>query len=112
MRKYLQVSFWTLRGTRKIIDLGKAYGEFIIYDGTIPKYHIECFDDAAANKLVNGLLESKRETIDSIIKKINIKNDTRLSLGKGWPWVVINEAERTVSLDLPPLPIDLLNSIS
>ncbi|MFD0749771.1 hypothetical protein ACFQZS_06435 [Mucilaginibacter calamicampi] len=112
MRKYLQISFWTFTGTRQIIDLGPTCGEWIIYNGKRPVYHIDTFDNAPSNKLINSLLSNGKETIEGVVEKINIKNGTRLSFGKGYPSILINKKEETISLDLRPLPMEFLTNIS
>ncbi len=112
MGKYLQVSFRTLTGIRTFIDLGDfSYGEWIIYDNNIPKYHVGFSDiPSSSNKLLLSLLNSKTETIESILEKINTKNNTRLSLGKR-PFIEIIEKEESIELDLTPLPDHWLENI-
>lgn len=104
MRKYLQVSFYTLTGIRKLIDLGDfVYGEWVIYNNKKPEYHIILFQNDASNLLIKSLLESKKETVDSIINKINIKQGTKLSLGTS-PLIELIQKEELIELNLIPFP--------
>ena len=111
MRKYLQISFRTLTGIRTFIDLGDfSNGEWIINDHNIPKYHVGFSDvPSSSNKLLLSLLNSKAETIESILKKINKRHNTRLSLGKR-PLGIIKKEEH-IELDLTPLPDHWLENI-
>ena len=112
MRKYLQVSFQTLTGIKTFIDLGDfSYGEWIIYDNEVPKYHIVTTDTASSsNSRIKLLISAGMETIESILRRINSKNNTRLSLGEK-PFIEIVKKEELIELDLPPLPDHWLENI-
>jgi len=104
MAKCLQVSYYTLKGVKKLIVLGDlTYGEWIVYNKGIPEYHINVFDDAQSNEIIRQLIESKTETIESIINEINNKQGVRLSLGSR-PFLRIVKAEELIELNLTPLP--------
>jgi len=111
MRKYLQVSYQTLTGIKTFIDLGDfSYGEWIIYDNKVPKYHVGFTDIASkSNRVIIALLENKTETIESILEKINAKNNTSLSLYNK-PLGIIKK-EELIELDLTPLPDRWLENI-
>ena len=111
MRKYLQVSYYTLTGIKKLIDLGdQSYGEWIIYDETTPKYHLCVFEYGVSNILVKSLLDSKQETITSIIKKINLKRRTKLSFGRK-PLIKVVKKEELIELNLIQLPEHWIKNI-
>jgi len=112
MRKYLQVSFQTLTGIKTFIDLGDfSYGEWIIYDNNLPKYHITITDTASnSNNVIKSLIGTGTENIGSILGRINSKNNTRLSLGER-PIIEIIKKEELIELDLPPLPDHWLENI-
>ncbi|TSJ37282.1 hypothetical protein FO440_21195 [Mucilaginibacter corticis] len=104
MRKYLQISYYTLTGIKKRIDLGDiTYGEWIIYDVQTPRYHVCVFEKDNSNTLIYSLLNKKQETMDSIIKKINRQQGTKLSFGKR-PLIEIIKKEESINLNLTPLP--------
>ncbi|MDB5143958.1 MAG: uncharacterized protein JWQ66_2671 [Mucilaginibacter sp.] len=101
-------------GVRKMISLGDfVYGEWIIYDNRIPKYHINIFDDKKSNSnvILSSLLTNEKETIGSIVNKINAQQHTKLSFGKGWPPIVIIKKEESIDLELPPLPEEWVKNI-
>lgn len=95
-----------------MIDLGdQSYGEWLIYDHLIPKYHVTILEKDNSNILINSLITSKKETIESIVKKINIKQRTNLSLGRR-PFLEIIKKEESVDLELTPLPVDWIKNIN
>jgi hypothetical protein len=111
MRKYLQVSYYTLTGIKKLIDLGdQSYGEWIIYEDTTPKYHICLFENDASNILIKSLLDSRQETITSVIKKINLKQRIKLSFGNK-PFVKVVKKEELIDLNLIQLPEHWIKNI-
>ncbi len=105
MKDYRQTSFYSIKGITKLIELGdQTYGEWIIYEGGLPTYHVNVFDQSfGSNVIINSLLVSKKETIESIINKINTKQATKLSLGNE-PVIKIVKKSETVNLELGPLP--------
>jgi hypothetical protein len=80
---YRVVTYYTIRGLVKFVDLGDfAYGEWIIYENRNAKYHINAFDkEAISNIIINEKLSDKKDTIESIIFKINKNQELRLSFG-------------------------------
>jgi len=101
-----------LTGIKKLIDLGdQSYGEWIVYDRTIPKYHINIFEKDDSNALVHELISNKTETIESIIKKVNVRQGTSLTIG-GQSFFEILKKEESVDLELAPLPINWIKNIS
>jgi len=109
---YRQLSFYTLNGIVKFIDLGDSvYGEWIIYDDMAPKYHVNLFDkNFNSNVIVNSLLENKKETIDSVIKKISTQQGVKLSMGVR-PGIEILQKSEMIDLELAPLPESWLKNI-
>ncbi|MCO5947582.1 hypothetical protein [Mucilaginibacter flavidus] len=113
MEKYFKTTFWTIFGLRDLINLGDfVYGEFIIYDGNIPAYHVNCFrKNSVSDALVNQLLAGGKESIESAIRKINGKQGTKLNFGKSPLLIRIEKKEEIVELDLPPLPENWIKDI-
>ncbi len=112
MGKYLQVSYYTLTGIRKFIDIGDfSYGEWIIYDNKIPKYHIVTFDnEGPSNTLIDELLRSKKESIESLLEKISKSQNKKLSLGNR-PFCEFIKKSEHIELDLIPLPYEWVKQI-
>ncbi|MGN6181247.1 MAG: hypothetical protein ACTHNW_18840 [Mucilaginibacter sp.] len=112
MREYLQVSYYTLFGIIKLIELGDfVYGEWIVYDDNVPKYHVIAWpDEGASNALIDQLLKSRTETIQSILKKINKSQHRKLSLGNNPFFVFVTKSE-SIELNLDSLPYEWVKQI-
>lgn len=110
---YRVVTYYSLRGLIEFVDLGEySYGQWIIYDDEIPKYHVNIFDKSfESNIRLSKLLENTQETIESILLKINSKENTKLSLGQRPVLEVIKKSE-LVNLKLEPLPENWVSNIS
>ncbi|MES2064737.1 MAG: hypothetical protein V4456_22665 [Bacteroidota bacterium] len=95
------------------VDIGDfSYGQWIIYDNGIPSYHVDVFDkNFASNVQLLKLLENKQETIQSIIAKINTKENIQLSFGHK-PTIEIIKKSELVKLDLKPIPENWVLNIS
>jgi|GEM_PF-2322699 len=113
MGKYFKTTFWTIFGLRDFISLGDfVYGEFIIYTHNIPAYHVGCFrENSPSDAMVNRLLTEKKETIESILSKINETQGLKLNFGKSPLIIQIVKKEEIVELDLPPLPENWIKDI-
>jgi len=111
--KYRQLSFYTIRGITKFIDLGDfSYGEWIVYDCWVPKYHVNVFDEQYnSNFLIKSLIENKQETLDSIIDKINVNEGVKLSFGYRPLFIEIVQKSELVDLELGPLPEQWVKNI-
>ena len=112
MNKYLLIEYFTFNGIRKFIDLGdSAYGQWIIYDHSTPKYFVNTFDlNTGTNLLIRKLIEDKKETIESIIIKLNENNNLNLSLGQR-PLVQIVKESSYIELELNSLPENWFKNI-
>ena len=100
----------TLCGLKPIVELGGAYGEWIVFENKIPKYHIHCFDDKwESNKIVNHLLDHKI-AMDSIIQKISKNRKVKLTM-EDYPFLSIEWSSKIVELDLQPLPLEWVKEI-
>ena len=106
------MSYYTLTGIRKFINIVDfSYGEWIIYDNKIPKYHIVVFEnEGPSNALINELLRSKKETVESILGKINKSRNTKLSLGNR-PFCEFVKKSEHIELDLIPLPYEWVKQL-
>ena len=74
--KYKLTKYRTLTGKKEILELTEdAYGQWIVYQNKIPKYHINCFDfENESNQILNSLLLKKQQSIDEVLETINKKN--------------------------------------
>ncbi|NCD72197.1 hypothetical protein [Mucilaginibacter agri] len=109
--QYLQLSFYTLIGVKKIIDLGDfSWGEWIVYDNRIPKYHINLHTELSSDMMINSIINKKENTIEGIIRNINIRYGTKLSL-KTRPLIELVKKEELIELDLGPLPEQWVKNI-
>jgi hypothetical protein len=111
MAKYLELSFYTWRGIKKVIDLGDfSYGDWVVYEGSTPKYFVDVHTENKSDMIINSLINKGVETIDSIISKINIEQGTKLHFAD-MPLFRLIKKEELIELDLPPLPVDWLKNI-
>ena len=110
---YRVITYYSLKGLIKYVDLGdSSYGEWIIYDNEIPKYHINIFDKSSdSNIRLLKLLENKQKTIESIVTEINSKENTSLSLMQR-PVLEVIKTSELVNLDLEPIPVNWVSNIS
>ena len=69
------------------------------------------FEKDQSDELINELISNKTETIKSIIKKINVRQGTSLTIGSR-PFIEILKKEELVDLELTPLPINWIKNIS
>jgi len=112
MRKYRQLSYHTLSGVRKFIDPGDfSYGEWIIYEDKIPKYHIRTFDKNPSDKIIDELIASKRESIESIVDKVGNIHNKKLTIGKNRPIIRLVKKSELIELDLIPLPYEWVKQL-
>ncbi len=110
--KYLQITYYTLTGLRDFIEIGDhAYGEWIVYEDRLPKYHVRSFDQHPSNALINYILLQKKDGIESIVAKISSAKRIKLSLDNR-PVVRFFKEEKLVSLDLGPLPESWVKQIA
>ncbi len=101
-----------MSGIQKVIKLSDmTYGEWIIYNDRIPVYHVDVLDGSVSGNQINDLLKTKKETIESILEKINKDKNVRLSLGSR-PFLELTKEEKHVELELPPLPEGWLKNIA
>ncbi len=102
---YRVITFCTFRGLVEYIDLGDStYGEWIIYDKLVPKYHVSVFNkESDSDSLLRTLIEENGETIMTILHKINYHQRTKLSLGNK-PFIRLTKKSAIVNLNLMPLP--------
>lgn len=110
MAEYLQLSLYTLKGIRKVIDLDDFSYEWIVYDGGVPTYLVDLQTENEPDMIINSLFNKGIETIESIISKINIKQKTKLHLAN-MPLFRFIKKEEYIELELPPLPVDWLKNI-
>jgi len=110
---YRVITYHSLKGLIDFVDIGDvSYGQWIIYDNGIPRYHVDIFDkNSVSNVQLLKLLENKRETIQSIIAKINAKENVQLSFGHK-PTIEIIKKSELINLDLKPIPENWVLNIS
>ncbi len=104
------IKYRTLTGIKEVVEIPENnYGKFVVYQNKQPKFHVDCFDyHHESNMLLNGLLLSKGKTISEVLKNINKKNSTNLSVEKA-PLLEIEISSEFKNFDLEPLPLEWLN---
>jgi hypothetical protein len=106
MKNYQTTTFQTEAGTFDFIELGNhVYGEWIIYEKDIPKFHINVFGrNTDSDRLIKQLMETENESIEEIIKTINLNLNLSLSFGKRpkKEWIVETKLK---AFELKPLPM-------
>ncbi|MEO7214252.1 hypothetical protein [Mucilaginibacter sp.] len=109
--EYSQISFYTLTGVKKAINLGDfAHGEWVVYEFNKPKYYINLFSKLEADALVHSILNKREITIDVILQRISKNEGIGLTLGR-IPFVNIIKKVELVNLELPPLPLTWLKKL-
>lgn len=108
--KYKLTRYRTLTGKKEVLELTEdAYGQWIIYQNKIPKYHVNCFDfDNESNQILNSLLLKQQQSIDEVLETINKKNSINLSIEKA-PLLEIKVGSEMKELKLEPLPLEWVN---
>ena len=111
--EYLQHTYYTFTGTIKYIDLGDfVYGEWIVYQNGAPKYHINVSrGNSKSDEIILNLIESKKETIESIIAKINTQPNVQLTLDNR-PLARWQKKSEKINSELAPLPVDWVKNLS
>jgi hypothetical protein len=106
MKNYQIITFQTAVGRFHFVELGNhVYGEWIIYENDIPKFHIDLFSgNTDSDHLVKQLIETENKGIEGIIKAINSSLNLNLSFRKRpkKEWIVETKLK---AFDLKPLPI-------
>lgn len=111
--KYTLNTYLTLWGVWKLIEVPDQgwYGKWVLYLDRQPKYLISCFDEhSESDMIITRLIESKRETLESIVCKI-YKNEGVKLVNGFFPWFGIKTKSEFVDMDIPPLPTDWLKKI-
>ena len=110
--KYRITTFKTLAGNLDFVDLGDhAYGEWVIYENKIPKFHVDCFrENSRSDSMIKELIESHDWTIEKIIDRINVLEGRKLGFGKR-PLIEIEDSSELRELDLGPLPVEWIEII-
>jgi hypothetical protein len=105
--KYKLTKYKTLTGNKEILELTEdAYGQWIIYQNKQPMYHINCFDfETESNQILNGMLLAQQKTIDEVLRIINKRNRTNLTIEKA-PFIEIKVDSTIKELELQPLPLE------
>ena len=108
--KYKLTRYKTLTGNKEIVELiKKTYGQWIIYQNKIPKFHVDCFDlKTESNQILNGMLLAQQKPMSRVLEMINRKNNTNLSIEKA-PLLEIKIESKIKELNLKPLPVEWLN---
>jgi hypothetical protein len=88
----------------------KSYGEWIIYQSGIPKYHVDLFNlEHASNRIIKDKIEIEKKSIEQIIKIIN--NDYKLNLHLARKNIfAIKTGSILKNIELKPVPVELIES--
>ena len=108
--KYKLTRYKTLKGNKEILELTEdTYGQWIVYQNKKPRFHINCFDfKNESNQILNSLLLAQQKTIKEVLRIINKKNQTNLSIEKA-PLLEIKVGSTIKELNLEPLPLEWVN---
>ena len=107
--KYRVNTYKTLLDTYKVIELpSQSYGEWIIYQNKIPKYHVNLFNlKHESNRIIKEIIENQKRSIDQIIYTINKHNNLNLHLEKR-KLLSIKTTSDILSMVLNPIPLELI----
>jgi|TARA_R110001592_G_scaffold239559_3_gene499503 hypothetical protein len=110
--EYKILTFKTLTGKLEFIDLGEhSYGEWIIYEDNLPKFHIDCFrENSLSDSLIKDLIEKENWTIEKLLDRINQMDNRNLTLGKR-PLIEIEASSELKEIKLDSLPIELVKKL-
>ena len=107
--KYRTLKYKTLSGYFDKITLSnQEYGDWIIYNGDIPKYHISLFRiDSKSDSLIKEFLDSPLWDIESLISKIGDFHSMDLNFGKP-PYFKFKISDKIEEYELNPFPYEKL----
>lgn len=107
--KYLKKTYRTISGTSDFIDIGNhGYGEWIVYESLVPKFHINCFrENSESDSIIKTLIENENQTIENILTLINKNLRKKLTLGKR-PIIALETKRELIELELNPIPTEWL----
>jgi len=110
--QYRVSNYFTWHGRQKSILLpDQSYGQWIIYEKLLPKYHVNCFDtNSDSNIKIKELLSDKKQSIEKILERINKMNNTKLSLSSK-PLFSVFLNSRLENLELKALPYPMVSKI-
>jgi hypothetical protein len=106
-------TYKTLFGKQEIleIELGDhVYGEWIIYEGDSPKFHICSLNDSDSGKLIKHLIENQGWTIEKIINKVNRLQNRNFHFGKR-PLFSRQESSTLKEINLAEIPIEWIEKL-
>jgi hypothetical protein len=107
--QYRVLTYLSFHGKVDVIDLSDlSYGEWIVYDNKVPKYHINCFEKNDSDLKIKYLLD-KKKNINNIIDIINNENNITLSLSNKPLGIMIKSELK--NLELKPFPISWVENI-
>lgn len=108
--KYQVTTYYSGFNKSQKIELSdQSYGEWIIYENRLPKYHVNLFDKSnESNKLLFELINNKGIDFEKILDQINKENNAHLCLTNDnifylWKRTITQE------LRLPPIPVNFIN---
>lgn len=111
--KYRLNKYLTIKGVvRQVLFPDSAYGEWIVYDGDKPRYHINIFDNnSKSNCLLFAIINENRLGIEDILVDINnrFKNDFSLSPKSCFGLKIKSEL---IYCKLESLPFELISHYS
>jgi len=113
LRKKFRVTTYLNTYTRTtIVELkDRIYGEWIIYDSNIPKFHINLLRNNSNSDIrLRELIENNGLTIRQIISSINLKQKRHLSFGEK-PKFYLLSTNDSVPIRLKPIPLYFLSHL-
>ena len=97
----------------ELIDLGDhAYAEWIVYEGNIPTFHVNCFrEHSASDHLIKRLLDNSSWTFASLLEQIALNESRKLHLGASFK-LAVKVSSELQSFALGPIPLEWVKKIS
>ena len=112
-RKYRVNTYQKIFGKIDFVELqNSSYGEWIIYENGIPKFHVNLFrTNSPSDNRIKIYLDENDSSIEEIISIINLTQNTSLKLVRKpkIKWIRKSELKELI---LNPIPISLLSNIS
>ncbi|KGL60201.1 hypothetical protein SAMN04487762_0042 [Polaribacter sp. Hel1_33_78] len=110
--KLIETTYRTFSGTKKVIEIpNRRPTQWIIYQDDKPAFYVDLYDlSIESNAMMNSLVLCAKKSMESVLAKINKKNNINLSLIKISKLGVKKKIKTTkIEIDLGYLPEEWLD---
>ena len=105
-----RIPIYTLKGKKEIIKLSDfVYGEWLVFKLNRPFFYINIFDPDLA--MLKKNIESKKITIEGLIKKMNLGSHECFSLEQNYFGIKNYNKTKYQKIEVTKLPLFILNEI-